>query len=73
MRATLGTIGTIGPRRLAHFLQHPACHVCAYSFYAWLGAKNQRSTAERRWARAARRATGVVLIAAGALAAFAKA
>lgn len=45
----------------------------AYSFYAWLGAKSQGFTTNRRWASAASRATGVVLIAAGALTAFAKA
>ena len=45
----------------------------SYSFYAWLGAKSQGVAANRRWANAASRATGVVLIAAGALTAFAKA
>jgi homoserine/homoserine lactone efflux protein len=45
----------------------------AYSFYAWLGAKSQGLTTNRRWASTASRASGVVLIAAGALTAFAKA
>jgi homoserine/homoserine lactone efflux protein len=45
----------------------------SYSFYAWLGAKSQGVAANRRWANTASRATGVVLIAAGALTAFAKA
>jgi homoserine/homoserine lactone efflux protein len=45
----------------------------SYSFYAWLGAKSQGVAANRKWAKTASRATGVVLIAAGALTAFAKA
>ena len=47
--------------------------LCSYSFYAWLGAKSQGLAANRKWASAASRASGVVLIAAGALTAFAKA
>ncbi|MBU6491951.1 MAG: LysE family transporter, partial [Burkholderiales bacterium] len=47
--------------------------LCSYSFYAWLGAKSQGIVTNRRWAGAAGRAAGVVLIAAGVLTAFAKA
>ncbi|AKJ69414.1 hypothetical protein PATSB16_37260 [Pandoraea thiooxydans] len=47
--------------------------LCSYSFYAWLGAKSQGIVTDRRWAGAAGRAAGVVLIAAGVLTAFAKA
>lgn len=47
--------------------------LCSYSFYAWLGAKSQGFAANRKWASAASRVSGVVLIAAGALTAFAKA
>jgi homoserine/homoserine lactone efflux protein len=46
--------------------------LCSYSFYAWLGAKSQGFAANRKWARAASRVSGVVLIAAGALTAFSK-
>jgi len=47
--------------------------LCSYSFYAWLGAKSQGLAANRKLAGAASRVCGVVLIAAGALTAFAKA
>ena len=46
--------------------------LCSYSFYAWLGAKSQGFAANRKWARAASRVSGVVLISAGALTAFSK-